>query len=158
RRRTAAEPFGRHQPFRMIGQSQTGRKTAATTPARRQEAGLPGAPHGAERAGAPARSTCRHPPGGGTKPAPPQEAGPHRSQTPSASQTRCPVDKAVSSSAERRLVLLGATGSIGTNALDVVEALPGRFEVVGLSAHSGWEKLFEQARRHRPRCVALTDP
>jgi 1-deoxy-D-xylulose-5-phosphate reductoisomerase len=67
------------------------------------------------------------------------------------------VDKAVSPSAKRRLVLLGATGSIGTNALDVVDALPGRFEVVGLSAHSGWEKLFAQARRHRPRCVALTD-
>jgi 1-deoxy-D-xylulose-5-phosphate reductoisomerase len=67
------------------------------------------------------------------------------------------VDKAVPTVARRRLVLLGATGSIGSNALEVVEALPDRFEVLGLSAHSGWEKLFEQARRHRPRWVALTD-
>jgi 1-deoxy-D-xylulose-5-phosphate reductoisomerase len=67
------------------------------------------------------------------------------------------VDKAVPTVTRRRLVLLGATGSIGSNALQVVEALPERFEVLGLSAHTGWEKLFEQARRHRPRWVALTD-
>jgi 1-deoxy-D-xylulose-5-phosphate reductoisomerase len=58
----------------------------------------------------------------------------------------------------RRLVILGATGSIGTNALDVVRALPGRFEVVGLSAHTGWETLFQQAREFRPRYLTLTDP
>jgi 1-deoxy-D-xylulose-5-phosphate reductoisomerase len=69
------------------------------------------------------------------------------------------VDKAVTPARRpRRLVVLGATGSIGTNTLDVVDHLPGRFEVLGLSAHSDWDKLCEQARRHRPRCVALTGP
>jgi 1-deoxy-D-xylulose-5-phosphate reductoisomerase len=69
------------------------------------------------------------------------------------------VDKAVNSSppARRRLVVLGATGSIGVNCLDVVEALPDRLTIAGLCAHSRWETLFEQARRHRPRWVALTD-
>ena len=48
------------------------------------------------------------------------------------------MDKAVNSSApsRRRVVVLGSTGSIGTNCLDVVAHLPDRLEVVGLSAHS----------------------
>jgi 1-deoxy-D-xylulose-5-phosphate reductoisomerase len=58
----------------------------------------------------------------------------------------------------RRLVVLGSTGSIGTNCLDVVEHLRDRFEILGLSAHSSWDVLHEQARKHRPRWVALTDP
>jgi len=57
----------------------------------------------------------------------------------------------------RRIVVLGSTGSIGTNCLDVVEHLGDRFAVVGLSAHSSWETLVEQARRHRPRWVTVTD-
>jgi 1-deoxy-D-xylulose-5-phosphate reductoisomerase len=57
----------------------------------------------------------------------------------------------------RRLVVLGSTGSIGTNCLDVVEHLGERFQVHGLSAHSNGDALLEQARHHRPRWVALTD-
>jgi 1-deoxy-D-xylulose-5-phosphate reductoisomerase len=56
----------------------------------------------------------------------------------------------------RRLVVLGSTGSIGTNTLDVVAALPGRFEVIGLAAHSRRAELFEQAARFRPQWVAVT--
>lgn len=56
----------------------------------------------------------------------------------------------------RRLVVLGSTGSIGTNTLDVVAALPGRFEVVGLAAKSRRAQLFEQAARFRPQWVAVT--
>lgn len=56
----------------------------------------------------------------------------------------------------RRLVVLGSTGSIGTNTLDVVAALPGRFEIVGLSAHTRRTELFEQAGRFRPQWVAVT--
>ncbi len=54
--------------------------------------------------------------------------------------------------------MLGATGSVGTSCLEVVASLPGRFEVIGLSAHSNWRALFERARRWRPRWVVLTDP
>jgi 1-deoxy-D-xylulose-5-phosphate reductoisomerase len=57
----------------------------------------------------------------------------------------------------RRVVVLGSTGSIGVNTLDVISSLESRFEVVGLSAHSSWEALFKQADRHKPRWIALTD-
>jgi len=69
------------------------------------------------------------------------------------------VDKAVNSSVSRRrrLVVLGSTGSIGSNCLDVVNKLSDRLEVIGLSAHSRWEMLFDQARKQRPRYVTLTD-
>ena len=56
----------------------------------------------------------------------------------------------------RRLLLLGATGSIGTQALDVV----GRsddLEVVGLSAGRAWEPLVAQARELGVRRIALAD-
>ncbi|TFC94627.1 MULTISPECIES: 1-deoxy-D-xylulose-5-phosphate reductoisomerase [Cryobacterium] len=45
----------------------------------------------------------------------------------------------------RRVVILGSTGSIGTQALDVIKANPTRFEVVGLSAGSNREMLDAQA-------------
>ena len=57
----------------------------------------------------------------------------------------------------RRLVVLGSTGSIGTNCLDVVEHLPDRLQVLGLSAHTNLEMLLRQAEKHRPRWVAVTD-
>ena len=46
----------------------------------------------------------------------------------------------------RRLLILGSTGSIGTQALDVVERSPEAFELVGLSAQGSWEQVVEQAR------------
>jgi 1-deoxy-D-xylulose-5-phosphate reductoisomerase len=58
----------------------------------------------------------------------------------------------------KRVVVLGSTGSIGTNCLDVIASLSTRLQAVGLSAHSGWRSLFAQAVRHRPRWVTLTDP
>jgi 1-deoxy-D-xylulose-5-phosphate reductoisomerase len=57
----------------------------------------------------------------------------------------------------RRVVVLGSTGSIGTNCLDVIAHLEARFEVAGLSAHGRWELLFEQAERWRPRWVTVTN-
>jgi 1-deoxy-D-xylulose-5-phosphate reductoisomerase len=63
----------------------------------------------------------------------------------------------ITPSTRRRLVVLGSTGSIGTNCLDVVDHLGERFQVLGLSAHSNGEALLEQARRYRPRWVVLTD-
>jgi 1-deoxy-D-xylulose-5-phosphate reductoisomerase len=58
----------------------------------------------------------------------------------------------------RRVVVLGSTGSIGSSALDVIAHLPDRLQTVGLSAHSRWSALFEQANRHRPARVVVTDP
>lgn len=55
------------------------------------------------------------------------------------------------------LSILGSTGSIGTNVLRVVEAFPGRFEVVGLAAGGNVEVLAEQVARHRPKVVSVGD-
>jgi 1-deoxy-D-xylulose-5-phosphate reductoisomerase len=56
----------------------------------------------------------------------------------------------------RRVLVLGSTGSIGTQALDVVERSPD-LEVVGLSAERSWEALVEQARRFGVRRIAVAD-
>ena len=57
-----------------------------------------------------------------------------------------------------RVALLGSTGSIGRQAVDVLEALPGRFRVVALAAGSNARELEAQARRLRPAVVALARP
>jgi 1-deoxy-D-xylulose-5-phosphate reductoisomerase len=57
----------------------------------------------------------------------------------------------------KRLLILGSTGSIGTQALDVVERAPEEFELAGLSAGRQWEPLLAQARRHGIGRVAVTD-
>lgn len=51
----------------------------------------------------------------------------------------------------QRLVVLGATGSIGVNTLDVVSRHPGRYEVLALSALNKVDQLAEQCARFRPR-------
>jgi 1-deoxy-D-xylulose-5-phosphate reductoisomerase len=58
----------------------------------------------------------------------------------------------------RRVVILGSTGSIGVQALDVVSRAPDELRVVGLSASDAWEPLIEQAQRHGVRRIALADP
>ena len=55
----------------------------------------------------------------------------------------------------RRLTILGSTGSIGLQALDVVRAHPDRFEVVGLAAGRSAGALREQALEFSPEFVAL---
>src|SRR6059058_4795652 len=57
----------------------------------------------------------------------------------------------------RSLAILGSTGSIGTQALDVVRRNPDRFRVVGLSAGSSHELLVGQIREFMPPLVAVAD-
>lgn len=57
----------------------------------------------------------------------------------------------------RRIIILGSTGSIGRQALDVVDALPGRFTVVGLGARRDAQTMAAQVHRYRPQVVAMTD-
>ncbi len=57
----------------------------------------------------------------------------------------------------KRLAILGSTGSIGRQCLSVVEALPGRFAVVGLAAGENTALVAEQAARHRPRIVSVAN-
>ena len=56
----------------------------------------------------------------------------------------------------RRIAILGSTGSIGTQALDVAARHSDRFQVTALVAHSSSDKLFEQVRAFRPQIAALT--
>lgn len=55
----------------------------------------------------------------------------------------------------RRVTILGSTGSIGTQALDVIRGHPDRFEVVGLSASSNAALLRRQVEEFGPRYAAL---
>lgn len=56
-----------------------------------------------------------------------------------------------------RLVLLGATGSIGSSTLDVLSRYPERFALYGASAHSNVEKLVDIAKRFSPEVVVISD-
>jgi 1-deoxy-D-xylulose-5-phosphate reductoisomerase len=55
------------------------------------------------------------------------------------------------------LAILGSTGSIGTQALEVIAAHPGMFEVEVLSAHSNSALLIDQAKTFKPNAVVVTD-
>src|SRR5262245_33344125 len=58
----------------------------------------------------------------------------------------------------KNVVLLGSTGSIGTSTVKVAEDLPDRIRLVGLAAGNNQELLRDQARRHKPEAISLTDP
>lgn len=57
-----------------------------------------------------------------------------------------------------RLSILGCTGSIGRQALEVIDAAPGEFEIIGLGARKDVRTLAAQVRRYRPKIVAMADP
>jgi 1-deoxy-D-xylulose-5-phosphate reductoisomerase len=58
----------------------------------------------------------------------------------------------------KKIAILGSTGSIGTQALDVIGRHPERFEIVGLAAGLRTRELLEQARRFGPSVVACARP
>jgi 1-deoxy-D-xylulose-5-phosphate reductoisomerase len=61
-------------------------------------------------------------------------------------------------SSPKRIVVLGSTGSIGIQTLDVVRAHPERFRVAGLCCHSRTGLLRKQIAEFRPSAVAVTGP
>ncbi len=58
---------------------------------------------------------------------------------------------------KKRIGIFGSTGSIGRQALEVIEAHPALFEVEVLTAHSNDALLIEQALKHRPNAVVIGD-
>ncbi len=76
---------------------------------------------------------------------------PQRQIAPSETKDRTP-----GFSFPRRIAVLGSTGSIGRQTLDVVRAFPQQFTVVGLAARNNIELLAEQAREFTPALVAYT--
>jgi len=57
----------------------------------------------------------------------------------------------------KNVAILGSTGSIGVNALKVIESLPDRFRVVGLSSFSNTDLLAQQINRFKPLLVNIVD-
>jgi 1-deoxy-D-xylulose-5-phosphate reductoisomerase len=58
---------------------------------------------------------------------------------------------------KKHIAILGSTGSIGTQALEVLEANPDAFELEVLTAHSSGDLLIEQALKFKPNCVVIGD-
>jgi 1-deoxy-D-xylulose-5-phosphate reductoisomerase len=58
----------------------------------------------------------------------------------------------------KRIVILGSTGSIGTNTLDIISKFPEKFRAVGLTACNNVDKLEEQVRTFSPAVVAMAEP
>lgn len=56
----------------------------------------------------------------------------------------------------KSIIILGSTGSIGTNTLDIVQRFPDEFRVIGLTGGGNIEKLEEQIRTFKPKAVAVS--
>ena len=59
---------------------------------------------------------------------------------------------------KRKIAVLGSTGSIGTQALQVAALHSDRFQITALTANRSRKKLFEQVRRFRPQLAGLVEP
>ena len=57
----------------------------------------------------------------------------------------------------KRISILGSTGSIGVNALRVIDKLKNKFKVIALSAYKNGELLVEQAKKYEPKVVSIVD-
>ena len=57
----------------------------------------------------------------------------------------------------QRICILGSTGSIGVNTLDVADRHPDRFEVFGLTGHRRMSELAQQCARFKPKIVVVPD-
>ena len=57
---------------------------------------------------------------------------------------------------KKKIVILGSTGSIGTQTIDVIASNPDKFELFGITAHSNSELLISQARKYKPNFVIVT--
>jgi len=60
--------------------------------------------------------------------------------------------------APRRVTILGSTGSVGCNTIDLIDRQPGAFQVEALTAYDNVELLAEQSRRLRPVLAVVADP
>ena len=57
----------------------------------------------------------------------------------------------------KKIAILGSTGSIGKQALDLCRRHPDRYRVTALTARASKETLFEQVREFRPEAAGLTE-
>lgn len=66
--------------------------------------------------------------------------------------------QAVTDTQRLGVTILGATGTIGVNTLDVISHHPERYEVIALTAHKNTDLLFDQCQQWRPRYAVLSEP
>ncbi|MGY8964038.1 MAG: 1-deoxy-D-xylulose-5-phosphate reductoisomerase, partial [Rhodospirillales bacterium] len=64
----------------------------------------------------------------------------------------------INNKAAKRITLLGSTGSVGVNTLDLIRLNPDRFDVVALTAGKDVDALIFQAREFRPEMAVIADP
>ena len=57
---------------------------------------------------------------------------------------------------KKKVVILGSTGSIGTQTIDVIANNPDKFELYGITAHSNSDLLINQAKKYKPNFVVVT--
>lgn len=67
------------------------------------------------------------------------------------------MKKEESSLSHKRVAILGSTGSIGTQALDIIKNQPEYFSIAGLTANSNWKLLAEQVNEFRPDYAVLVE-
>ena len=58
---------------------------------------------------------------------------------------------------KQSLLILGSTGSIGTQTLDIVRMHPDKLDLFGITAHTNWETLSQQINEFRPTYALLVD-
>ena len=58
---------------------------------------------------------------------------------------------------KKHIAILGSTGSIGTQTLEVIDHHPSLFEVEVLTANNNSELLIKQAIKYRPNCVVIAN-
>ncbi len=63
-----------------------------------------------------------------------------------------------SGTAPRRVTILGSTGSIGCNTVDLIERAPGKYVIEALTANNNVEELTRQALKLKPRIAVVADP
>lgn len=55
------------------------------------------------------------------------------------------------------ILILGSTGSIGTQAVDVIDAHPEAFRLAGVAAYSHWQEVARQVRAHQVKWACMVD-
>ena len=58
---------------------------------------------------------------------------------------------------QRKITILGSTGSIGVNTLDLVRSRSDEFNVVGLTAGENFDLLIKQANEFKPEIIAISN-
>lgn len=66
--------------------------------------------------------------------------------------------QAITATQRSGVTILGATGTIGVNTLDVISRHPERYEVIALTAHKNTDLLFDQCQQWQPRYAVLSKP